>query len=353
MERVGIAIAGNILTDNVKMVGAYPEKGMLATITAETLAVGGCVPNTAIDIKKVDSSVDVSVFGKIGNDYKGEYVLNEMKKVGLDCAGVKVSSTAPTSYSDVITVSGTGERTFFHNRGANAEFCPEDIDLKSLNCKILHIGYLMLLDSFDKINADGTTPMSKFLKEAQALGIKTSIDLVSESSGNFLKVASNALPFCDYVIINEIEAGEIAGISPRDKDGKLIDGAVEQIIKKLFAFGVKEKVIIHCPEKGFCLDKSGKYTVVDSLKLPKGFIKGSVGAGDAFCAGVLLGIYKGWTDREILEFGAGSAVMALSAADATQLTLSVGLSATTPTRSTLTVLTSFFPRFPITTLTLL
>ena len=48
MERFGIAIAGNILTDNVKIVGAYPEKGMLATITAETLAVGGCVPNTAI-----------------------------------------------------------------------------------------------------------------------------------------------------------------------------------------------------------------------------------------------------------------------------------------------------------------
>ena len=43
MERKGICIAGNILTDNVKMVGAYPEKGMLATITAETLAVGGCV----------------------------------------------------------------------------------------------------------------------------------------------------------------------------------------------------------------------------------------------------------------------------------------------------------------------
>lgn len=315
MERFGIAIAGNILTDNVKMVGAYPEKGMLATITAETLAVGGCVPNTAIDIKKVDSSVDVSVFGKIGNDYKGEYVLNEMKKVGLDCAGVKVSSTAPTSYSDVITVSGTGERTFFHNRGANAEFCPEDIDLKSLNCKILHIGYLMLLDSFDKINADGTTPMSNFLKDAQSLGIKTSIDLVSETSGSFHKVATAALPYCDYVIINEIEAGEIVGIAPRDENGKLLDGAVEQIMKKLFSYGVKEKVIVHCPEKGFCLNKDGVLTAVDSVKLPKGFIKGSVGAGDAFCAGSLYSIYNEYTDEETLKFSNLVAVSCLSAAD--------------------------------------
>jgi sugar/nucleoside kinase (ribokinase family) len=315
MDRFGIAIAGNILTDNVKMVGAYPEKGMLATITAEKLAVGGCVPNTAIDIIKIDPNVEVSVFGRVGNDYKGEYVLNEMKKVGLNCEGVKVSSTAPTSYSDVITVSGTGERTFFHNRGANAEFCPDDVDLKSLNCKILHVGYLMLLDSFDKINEDGTTPMSNFLKNAQSLGIKTSIDLVSETSGNFHKVTTAALPYCDYVIINEIEAGEIVGIAPRDNDGKLLDDAVEHTMKKLFAYGVKEKVIVHCPEKGFCLNKDGVLTAVESVKLPKGFIKGSVGAGDAFCAGSLYSIYNEFSDYETLRFSNLVAVSCLSAAD--------------------------------------
>ena len=323
MERKGICIAGNILTDNVKMVGAYPEKGMLATITAETLAVGGCVTNTAIDIKKVDPNVEVSVFGRIGNDYKGEYVLNEMKKVGLNCDGVIVSSTAPTSYSDVITVSGTGERTFFHNRGANAEFCPEDIDLKSLNCKILHIGYLMLLDSFDKINTDGSTPMSNFLKDAQALGIKTSIDLVSETSGNFHKVATAALPYCDYVIINEVEAGEIVGVSPRDKDGNLLDDAVKNIMEKLFAYGVKEKVIVHCPEKGFCLNKDGSFTAVASVKLPKGYIKGSVGAGDAFCAGSLYSIYNGFDDKETLSFSNLVAVSCLSAPDSVSGIMSV------------------------------
>lgn len=315
MERRGIALAGNILTDNVKIVGAYPEKGMLATITAETLAVGGCVPNTAIDIKKVDTSMEISVFGRVGSDYKGDYVVGKMQEVGIDCSGIKVSKTAPTSYSDVITVSGTGERTFFHNRGANAEFCPEDVDLEKLNCKILHAGYLMLLDSFDKINADGSTPMSKFLKKAQSLGIKTSIDLVSETSGNFHKVATASLPYCDYVIINEIEAGEIVGVSPRDKYGNLLDDAVKEIMQKLIAYGVKEKVIVHCPEKGFALDKSGEFTCVPSVKLPKGFIKGSVGAGDAFCAGSLYALYKGYSDKEILRFANLVAVSCLSAPD--------------------------------------
>ena len=132
MERKGIALAGNILTDNVKMVASYPEKGMLATITEESLAVGGCVPNTGIDIAKLDPEMKVSVFGRVGNDFKGEYVLGQMQKVGIDVSGVIKSDSAPTSYSDVITVSGTGERTFFHNRGANREFSPNDVDLSKL-----------------------------------------------------------------------------------------------------------------------------------------------------------------------------------------------------------------------------
>ncbi|MBO7345273.1 MAG: carbohydrate kinase family protein, partial [Clostridia bacterium] len=103
MERIGIALAGNILTDNVKMVENYPEKGMLATISEESLAVGGCVPNTAIDIKKVDPKMQISVYGRVGKDYKGEYAVNEMEKIGIDVSGVIRSDTAPTSYSDVIT----------------------------------------------------------------------------------------------------------------------------------------------------------------------------------------------------------------------------------------------------------
>ncbi len=315
MKREGITLIGNILTDNVKMIEVYPEKGMLATITAESLAVGGCVPNTGIDIAKLDPTIPISVFGRVGNDYKGEYVVGQMRKVGINTDGVIVSTTAPTSYSDVMTVSKTGERTFFHNRGANAEFCIDDVDLSKVNSKILHAGYLMLLDSFDKLEKDGTTPMSKLLKDAREKGIKTSIDVVSESSGNFYKVAVSALPHCDYVIINEVEAGQIAGISPRDNDGKLLEDNVKEILEKIMALGVNEKVIVHCPEKGFCLDKSGIYTVVDSIKLPKGFIKGSVGAGDAFCAGCLFALYNEYDDTDALEFANLVAVNCLSAPD--------------------------------------
>ena len=311
----GIAVAGNILTDNVKMVESYPEKGMLATILTESLAVGGCVPNTGIDLKRLDKNLTVKAFGRVGNDDKGRYVLGRMKEEGLDIDEVKVCDSAPTSYSDVITVKTTGERTFFHNRGANALFNLSDVNISAINQKIFHMGYLMLLDSFDKVSSDGSTSMGVLLKSVREKGVKTSIDIVSESSGNFIKVARAALPFCDYVIINEIEAGAIAGINVRNGDGSLSDDNVKSAMYAIAEAGVNEKVVVHCPEKGFSLDKSGKFTTSLSRKLKKGFIKGSVGAGDAFCAGSLYALYKGYSDEKMLDFANLVAVNCLAAPD--------------------------------------
>jgi sugar/nucleoside kinase (ribokinase family) len=63
------------------------------------------------------------------------------------------------------------------------------------------------------------------------------------------------------------------------------------------------------------LNNDGTFTAVASVKLPKGYIKGSVGAGDAFCAGSLYSIYNGFSDQETLSFSNLVAVSCLSAPD--------------------------------------
>ena len=69
------------------------------------------------------------------------------------------------------------------------------------------------------------------------------------------------------------------------------------------SYGVGQRVIVHCPEAGFCLSAEGDFTVVPSLKLPPGYIKGTVGAGDAFCAGVSIGLTYGKTLGESVQIG--------------------------------------------------
>jgi len=313
----GITVAGNILVDKIKMLESYPQKGMLSTITSISQGVGGAVPNTGCDIKRINPAVTVKACGKVADDDAGKYVLGVMSENGMDVSGVAVVDGVNhnTSFSDVMTVSGTGERTFFHSRGANAEFGIEDVDVDKIDTDMFHIGYLMLLDRFDKIQPDGSTEMAKLLENVRKRGVKTSIDVVSESSGNFNKVVMGVLPHTDYVIINEIETGNIAGIETVDADGNVIKENVKKAMQYILDGGVNEKVIVHCPSVGFCLDKSGRFTEVPSLKLPKGYIKGSVGAGDAFCAGTLYGLYSGWDDEKILRFSAAVAASNLSAPD--------------------------------------
>lgn len=314
-ERHGIAIAGNILTDCVKQIDFYPEKGMLSNIHSCTMAVGGCVPNTSIDLAKIDPQLKISVYGRIGNDNGGKYVVDELIKNGIDTSGVITSSTSPTSFSDVMSITSTGERTFFHHRGANAEFSPSDINISLLNCKMLHIGYILLLDQFDREDAEHGTVMAAFLKRAQAEGIETSIDLVSDSTGKFANKVIPALRYTDNAFMNEIEGSGVSGIPARDKDGNLIYENIRMIMEIILSKGVKKRVILHCPEAGFCLNRNGDYYIVPSIKLPPEYIKGAVGAGDAFCAGCLYTIYRGYDDQSMLEFASGAACCNLAAED--------------------------------------
>ena len=88
------------------------------------------------------------------------------------------------------------------------------------------------------------------------------------------------------------------------------------MINKSFLFGsycIKQPIF----GGSVCCNKSGEITFLESFNLPEGYIKGTTGAGDAFCAGALLGIYNGLSDTEILNFGRVAAAMSLAAADAT------------------------------------
>ena len=314
-EKHGIAIAGNILTDNVKLIDTYPEKGMLSNIYSLSVAVGGCTPNTGIDLAKIDPRLKVSAIGRIGNDASGRYVMDEMRSSGIDVSGVVVSDGSCTGFSDVMSIKSTGERTFFHHRGANSEFSPKDVSIPLLNCKMLHIGYILLLDKFDAPDEKYGTVMARFLNDVQSAGIKTSIDVVSSSEGLFKEKVVPALKYTDNAIMNEIEGSGISGIDVRDENGNIIVENIRKTMEIILSMGVSERVILHCAEAGFCLNVDGEFTVVPSLKLEKGYIKGTVGAGDAFCAGCLYGIYNGYDDKQILEFASGAACCNLAAED--------------------------------------
>lgn len=306
-ERKGITIAGNIIADIVKSVDCYPKMGMLANISDVKIAVGGCAPNTGIDLIKIDRNIPISVIGKISDDEHGRYILSQLQRYNIDTSGISYSQDKPTSFSDVVSVP-TGERSFFHFRGSNAQFSPDDIDISLINSIMLHIGYIHLLDCFDQSDEEYGTVMARFLHNVQESGIKTSIDVVSDSEADYKAKIIPALKYCNFAFLNEIESSMITELEPYNANGTLNIDNIKRTMKFIAECGVKEKIIVHCKMAGFCYNViDDEFTVVPSINIPPEEIKGSVGAGDAFCAGCLFGIYNGYNDKQILEFAASAA----------------------------------------------
>lgn len=301
IKKSGIMVAGSILVDKIKEISVYPKCGELTKIKNISLAVGGCVPNVAIDIKKINPQLSVYAVGKIGADQEGTFVLDTLRENGVDISGVLTDSAHKTTFTDVMSVSG-GQRTFFTYLGADSLLSANDVVFSESCPKMLHLGYFLLLDAID--NGQGI----EILKKAKSIGVETSIDLVSENSNRY-KLVIPCLEYVDYLIINETEAGKLTDIKPEYKN-------LKRISEKLKQMGVRKKVIIHFPEGAVCYSDEG-FSYLGAYVLPDDYIKGTTGAGDAFCAGALVGIYGGKRDLEIMELASASAAMSLSVRDAT------------------------------------
>ena len=79
--------------------------------------------------------------------------------------------------------------------------------------------------------------------------------------------------------------------------------------------GVQKCCVLHAPEYGCALDNEGNYAGQPSLNLPDGYIAGTVGAGDSFCAGILYAVYKKLSMNEALKIAVATAAANLSAED--------------------------------------
>jgi sugar/nucleoside kinase (ribokinase family) len=309
-ERRGIAAAGNWIVDNVKVIDTWPEEETLANILSESRGTGGAPYNVLVDLARMGAPFPLDAIGVLGRDADGDAIEAHMAALGARCH-FRRSDALPTSHTDVMTVRGTGRRTFFHNRGPNAEFGPDDIPWAALEVRIFHLGYLLLLEGMDAADPQYGTAAARALAEARRRDIHTSVDVVSEASDRFQAVARPALPHTDTLICNETEAGRIAGVDIR-KGGTLDRGALSEAAARLLALGVNEAVVIHAPEGGYARLKNGEETFVPSLALPPGFIQGAAGAGDAFCAGYLLGLHEAWPVQKRLALAARAAAASLT-----------------------------------------
>lgn len=280
MNKKGIAVAGCLIADAIFTIDQYPQKGNL-TWMYDPIAEAGGTANLLRDLARLDPTLPLKASGLVGADEKGQLILDKLSEfpnINVD----NITKVGRSAVTYAMTERSSKQRTFFVDSGSLACFDECYINWSKMDADIFMLEYLLAIGKLDEKDEVYGTKAAKVLHDAQARGMRTAIDMISEETNRYQTVVVPALRYVNYCIINEVEAEGTTGIS-LSKDGQLIEENIWKALHKLKELGVSTWAAIHSPTGGYGLDcQSGEQVKVASLSLPEGYIKGTTGAGDAY-----------------------------------------------------------------------
>ena len=253
---------------------------------------GGCAANSAIALRRL--GVSVAVCGRVGDDPFGDFLESDLAARGIDTSLVGRAPGYPTSKTVIVPVVGD-DRRFVHSFGANAAVTAADIDLTALvTAGVVYVGGYLVLPS---LRAD---ELAERFAHARRRGTTVVLDVVVPADQELsLDDVRELLPLVDYFVPNEDEARALTGEEEPDRQAEL-----------LLACGVGT-VLIKRGERGVLV--RGARDAFE-LPAPQVDVVEPSGAGDAFAAGLVLGILEGWDLQQKARFASvlgGSACTAL------------------------------------------
>jgi 2-dehydro-3-deoxygluconokinase len=285
----------DVVTFGESMVLFAPsERETLESTSAYHASIGGAESNCAIGLARLGYSV--SWVSRVGRDPFGARVLKTIRGEGVDVSRVEMCDSAPTGLMFKEPGPGNTTRVFYYRRqSAAAALRSEQFD--SLSAKYLFVTGITpaLSDSNRKLTFD-------LVERFRAAGTKVVFDpnmrfrlwSAKEARNVFLELARN----CDVLIPSLAEAEIMTGLNNEAEhmlDALLSLGPPQIVLKA----GDKGAWYADGTEHGFC----PCHSVVEI---------DPVGAGDAFCAGVLSGLLDGLPLRDSVTRGAALGAFCVS-----------------------------------------
>ncbi|HLE14831.1 MAG TPA: sugar kinase [Anaerolineales bacterium] len=283
-----IVCLGILVADIVgRPLRSVPDPGRLVLVDEMQLLTGGCAVNSASALALL--GIPVEAIGKVGEDPLGDFVIHAMQARGIGTRGVQRDRQNGTS-GTMVLVDPDGERRFVHYIGANACLTLADVDLEQISsASILHVAGSLVLPGIDG------EPTARLLREARKAGVITSLDTVWDATGRWMQLLAPCLPHLDYFLPSLPEAQAITGRQdPAGAAQALLDGGVRTVAIKMGAEG--------------CLvaTQQGELYRLPAFQVD---VVDATGAGDAFAAGFIAGVWHGWPLEKTARFA--SAVGAL------------------------------------------
>ncbi|WP_424161552.1 carbohydrate kinase family protein [Bacillus amyloliquefaciens] len=234
-------------------------------------SAGGAPANVSAAIAKLGG--DAAFSGKTGKDPFGYFLKQTLDAVHVDTSMLIMDEKAPTTLA-FVSLKQNGERDFVFNRGADALFTLEDIDLEKVNdAKILHFGSAtaLLSDPF-------CTAYLRLMSIAKDNGQFVSFDpnyredLWKGRVSEFISTAEKAIAVSDFVKVSDEELEIISGA----KDHKEGVAVLHEI-----GAGI---VAVTLGKSGTLLSNGKDLDIIPSIPVTS---IDSTGAGDAFVGAAL------------------------------------------------------------------
>jgi len=247
---------------------------------------GGAESNVAIGLARM--GVRVSWFGQLGDEPQGRYILKRIRGENVDVSHAKLLASANTGLMMRHKVAGREEVFYYRKNSAASQMRPEDLDEAFIGqASILHItGITPALSDNCRATVQAAVEMAK------RQGVKVSFDpnlrlklwSIEEARKVLLPLAEQA----DYFLPG---MDELKLLYDEQNEEKVLS-RVQQLSALAVVKGVgSSNVIVH----------QGQRIAVPYRKLEH--VVDTIGAGDAFAAGFLTGIVKGYAPEQAVQMG--------------------------------------------------
>lgn len=258
-----------------------PAAGELTATEDFLLDTGGCAANVAVSLAKLGAQA--TVVGMVGADVFGDFTASALRAKGVDTSGLRRSSAHGTSKTVILPVMGE-DRRFIHTFGANVDLKAADIDPALLGrARVLYLGGYLILPGIRQ------EELAALFRTAREQGVRTVLDVVvpTGSAQHSLEDLAEILPFVDYFLPNDDEARALTGWeAPQDQAACFLSA------------GCGTVVITQGGRGTLLMDQEG---ILEAPAYPVEVMDSS-GAGDAFTAGLILGILEGRDRAEAIRF---------------------------------------------------
>lgn len=271
-----IVVFGSLNIDMLMRVERLPLPGETVKCPYYDWVPGGKGANQAVAASRAQGGAKVAMVGKVGDDGFGTRCLNNLKKEGVNVSGIGLSAL-PTGCASVI-FDRAGENQVIVASGANGDTTADQVPNE-----ILGEGNVVLMQM--EVRADENWAL---IQRADAKGATTILNLAPA-----LAVPKYALEALDYLIVNQIEARQIAG----KLDLHIEDDAMK--LAHALSKSCNLTCIITVGPHGSVAVQGQQGWRMPAMKLDE--IVDTTGSGDAFCGAFAAAIHAKKPIQEALR----------------------------------------------------